>query len=104
MEFIKFLIILFMLTLFMQLYMDRCDEKCQSADRKSEDFGSVQRYYSDNADGVQDINLTVTNDSDGLYDYPWYYPWHISPWYMPTRIWNHRGFYPYLYNYYRGYY
>ena len=100
MEFINFLIILFMLTLFLQLYLDRCDEK----------FGSVQKYYSDNNDGVQDINLTVTNDSDRTYDYPWYNPWgnsspwNISPWYMPTRTWNRRAFYPYFYNYYQGYY
>jgi len=100
MNFIYFLIILFVLTLLLQWYMDTCDE----------DFRPVHRYYSENTDGVQDINLTVNNDYDyDGYTYPWYSPtWYsptwYSPWNMPTRRWNRHVFYPHVYNYYRGYY
>ena len=99
-----FLIILFIVIIFVQYYINYND--CV------EHFGqmqpTVQSQTIDSPDGTQDVNLTVNNNSDPYGYYQYYQPYHyypyFFPWYLPTRRWSGNLIYPHMYNYYRNYY
>lgn len=69
--------------------------------------GGLQSLYSNH--GIQDVHLTVNNDSDYGYGYGYGYPysyWGGYPWNLGTRNLYRYSHYPYLYGYvhnrYRG--
>lgn len=79
-------------------YIFGCDD--------SEGFsGGLQSLYSNH--GLQDIHLTVNNDSGYGYGYGYPYSyWGGYPWHLGTRNFYRYSHYPYLYGYvhnrYRG--
>lgn len=87
-DLITFIIILVILTIFFQWYMEHDTE---------ENFSSHRNVEVTNDD--KDINLTVNTDNGGYY--PYLSPY-FAPWYMATRRWNR--YYPYYPYYYQPYY
>jgi hypothetical protein len=72
--------------------LSQCDD-VENQNQREERFGALQSLYSN--DGIQDLDLTV---SDGYFD-PYKY-WRSVPWNLPTRNLNEMSFYPFLYENY----